>query len=294
MNNGVLQQSPPGYRILLTMAISLTMGFIFGMLGRSLAGAIWQFDLMNPGAEYELTDPGYMMALRIVMLCTHIGMFILTAWIAARLFTATQVTQELALQQKPPVRWVVVLPVLMALLFPVINFTYDLNMQWQAPQSVMELEEESQKITDEFLSSDGLTGLFMNLLVLALIPALGEELLFRGLIQRYAIGWLKSPHAGIWFTAALFSFIHFQFLGFLPRFLLGAYFGYMVYWTKSLWPAIGLHFLNNALAILLGWAEIKGWIDADSDVFGVNAPLVVVASVMLFAGVNLLLLRRKN
>lgn len=270
------------------------MGFIFGMIGRSIAGAIWQFDLMSPGAEYELTEPGYMMALRVVMLCTHIGMFILSAWIAAKLFSVYGFADELSIDKKPALKWMLVLPLLMALMFPIINFTYELNMQWNAPESVVELEEESLKITDGFLSSDGLAGLLMNLLVLALIPALGEELLFRGLIQKYAMGWLKNPHAGIWFTAALFSFIHFQFLGFLPRFLLGAYFGYIVLWTKSLWPAIGLHFLNNALAILIGWAEIRGWIDSDADVFGANAPLIVIASVALLIGVNVFLLRKKN
>jgi uncharacterized protein len=294
MNNGAFRQAPQGYRILVVMVISLTMGLIFGMLGRSLAGTIWQFDLMSPDAEYEITEPGYMMALRLVMLFTHLGMFILTAWIGARIFAQQSIGQELYLHGKPPLRWMAALPVLMLLLFPVINFFYELNLQWNAPETVMELEEESMKITDGFMTADGFSGFLMNLLVLALIPALGEELLFRGLVQRYAIGWIRSPHAGIWFTAALFSFIHFQFLGFLPRLLLGAYFGYMVFWTGSLWPAIGLHFLNNALAVSIGWAELNGWIDSDIDAFGAKLPLVAFGCVVLFGLMNWWLLRKRQ
>jgi hypothetical protein len=85
--------------------------------------------------------------------------------------------------------------------------------------------------------------------MIAILPALGEELLFRGLIQHLISRWFRNSHVAIFGTAFLFSFIHFQFFGFVPRFLLGLYFGYLLFWSGSLWLPIVAHLINNGLAV---------------------------------------------
>src|SRR5690606_9694418 len=94
------------------------------------------------------------------------------------------------------------------------------------------------------------SALAINLLMIAIIPAIGEELLFRGGIQNIFYKWFKNPHIAIWAAAILFSAIHVQFYGFIPRMLLWALFGYLLVWGKSIWyPIIG-HFINNGSAVV--------------------------------------------
>jgi uncharacterized protein len=105
--------------------------------------------------------------------------------------------------------------------------------------------------------------LVVALLVIGLIPAVGEETLFRGVVQRLLMGWTRNPHVGIWLSAALFSAIHVQFLGFFPRMLLGALFGYLYYWSGNLWVPILAHFTNNGFTVLMVWLHQRQLVGID-------------------------------
>ena len=94
------------------------------------------------------------------------------------------------------------------------------------------------------------TSFIFTFFVVAVLPALGEELVFRGLIQNELVRALKNPHAGIWISAAIFSAVHLQFLGFFPRVLLGAFMGYLYFWSGNLWIAVLAHFFNNGLQVV--------------------------------------------
>jgi uncharacterized protein len=100
------------------------------------------------------------------------------------------------------------------------------------------------------------TGLWLNLLCIALIPALMEEFFFRGVLMRLMRGYMPAE-AAVWVSAIVFSLLHFQFLGFLPRVLLGAMFGYLTLWSGSLWLAVVAHFTHNAISIVLAWASLN-------------------------------------
>jgi hypothetical protein len=294
MNKGMLAQQGAGYKIILTMAISITVGYMAVLVGQSVAGAIWHFDLVDPQAEYDLSDPDYAMARRVVMLFTHLGMFVASAFIGAWLFTRGSVQTELGLRPKPRVMHLLLVPVLMAAVFPVVNYLYALNLQWNAPDTVMDLEEQGMAMTDSFLDTGSVGMLLLNLLVLAAVPAMGEELIFRGLVQRYAIRWLRNPHAGIWVSAFLFSFMHFQFLGFMPRLALGAFFGYLAWWTGSLWAGMMLHFLNNALAVVLAFMIRNYHVPAWVDDAGSDSPAMAAAGLVVTALISWLLWRSRK
>ena len=130
------------------------------------------------------------------------------------------------------------------------------------------LEETAAATTEKMLNVDTIGGLLLNLLVIALIPAVGEELTFRGVLQQGLMRRVKSPHVAIILSAAIFSFIHFQFYGFLPRMFLGILLGYMFYITRSLWTSIAMHFVNNGTAVVLYYLNNKGIIDIDPEHFG--------------------------
>ncbi|MBB6273637.1 hypothetical protein HDF26_004097 [Pedobacter cryoconitis] len=114
-------------------------------------------------------------------------------------------------------------------------------------------EDEAMKMTILLLKTRNGFDFFINILVIALLPAIGEELMFRGGVQRSFTRMFKNPHVAIWISAFIFSAIHLQFFGFFPRLFLGAAFGYIYLWTGSLWYAMLAHFMNNAYAVSVAW-----------------------------------------
>ncbi|MCU0362093.1 MAG: CPBP family intramembrane metalloprotease [Bacteroidales bacterium] len=118
-----------------------------------------------------------------------------------------------------------------------------------ASEWINEKEEIIGTVFDLIMSGSGFVSFLTSLLVIAILPALGEELLFRGVIQRILGRLSRSGHAAVWITAVLFSAVHLQFLGFLPRLALGAVFGYMFLWSGNIWLPVAAHFINNAVSV---------------------------------------------
>ena len=113
--------------------------------------------------------------------------------------------------------------------------------------------------------------ILINLVVMAVVPAIGEEFLFRGLLQRLFTSFFKNRHASIWVTAAIFSAIHMQFYGFLPRMMIGAMLGYMLVWSGSIWVPVTAHFINNALAVIFSYINTGGDLNLNPDTLGTTA-----------------------
>ena len=142
---------------------------------------------------------------------------------------------------------------------PGINLLADLNSRIVLPESLdfieqilKRQEEAAAALTERFLQADNGWVLLINIGLMALLPALAEEVSFRGTLQQIlAQGNLKGQiHIAIWATAFIFSAIHMQFYGFVPRMLMGAMFGYIFVWTGTLWVPILMHFTNNGLAVM--------------------------------------------
>jgi len=124
--------------------------------------------------------------------------------------------------------------------------------------------EDSMKIITEYLTEFDTTGYFiLTIFVIAVIPGVGEELLFRGFLQNILRRIFKNDHVAIWIAAILFSAIHFQFYGFIPRMLLGALFGYLYLWSGNLLIPIIAHFINNSVSLIALYIYQKGLTDID-------------------------------
>ena len=146
------------------------------------------------------------------------------------------------------------------------------------------LEDAAGDLTQRMLEVDTIWGLLGNLLVIALIPAVGEELTFRGVVQQ-ALTRKCNPHVAIWLSAFIFSFIHFQFYGFLPRMFLGLILGYLFYYSGSLWTSILMHFINNGTAVVVAYLDYKGLANVDWEHFGSTSNVVLlIASLVLTVG----------
>ena len=132
-------------------------------------------------------------------------------------------------------------------------------------QWMRKMEDEGAKTTAAILKMKSIGDFLITLFIIAIVPAICEEFLFRGALQRTFSRWIKNPHVAIWISAIIFSTIHFQFYGFFPRLLLGAAFGYIYFWTGSLWYTIFAHFLNNGFAVGMAWYFQKNNLPLNND-----------------------------
>lgn len=152
---------------------------------------------------------------------------------------------------------------LLLVAFPFVQFIFSLNKKLPLPTWAVEQEELINTTIQHLLYVQSTPDLLFNLLTIAILPAIGEELLFRGILQTNLEKGLKNPHVAIWLTALIFSFIHFQFQGFIPRVLLGGLLGYLFVWNRNLWIPIIAHLIYNASQIFLQYGHQKGMLGMD-------------------------------
>lgn len=140
---------------------------------------------------------------------------------------------------------------------PMISVLEQWNKQIVLPESLHAIERLMREMEDAALETLNLlfkdkstSNLLINILLIAAITALVEELFFRGALQQFFEKWFRNAHAAVWMTAFIFSAIHFQFYGFAPRLFLGALLGYLFVYTRNLWYPIIFHFVNNAMVVI--------------------------------------------
>lgn len=178
-------------------------------------------------------------------------------------------------------------------ILPVINVLALWNQELQLPEAFARLQEwiesregAAQEITQLILGRSSYNALAVNLFVIALIPAIGEELFFRGVLQKTFANMFNNMHVSIIVTSILFSALHMQFFGFLPRMLLGLLFGYYFYWSRSLWLPIFAHFINNGAAVVVAFLAARGQVDMNYEEFGnynQQIPLIVLNTLLSIA-----------
>ena len=216
-------------------------------------------------------------------------------------FTRHQPMRELGFR-KPNSAWLLLIGVVLMLVsLPLTNLLTSWNekMNFGAAFESLEallqqLEETAGDLTERMLQVDSFGGLLFNLLVIALIPAIGEELTFRGVLQQ-ALTRRCTVHVAVILSAFIFSFIHFQFYGFLPRMFLGLLLGYLFYYSGSLWTSILMHFVNNGAAVVVAYLDYKGLIDVDIDHFGATSNVWLLgASLVVTVGLIILSAKFKN
>ena len=156
-----------------------------------------------------------------------------------------------------------------------------------------DMEEAANHILELVTSQRGTWDLISNLLVFAVLAGICEEFFFQGALQPLLMNWTKNPHIGILLTALIFSVLHFQFYGFIPRFLLGVYLGYLFYWSRSLWLPILAHVLHNALTLLVDFTLQGRGIDTDNMQFtDVRGSLPTAAACALVSAMAIVYLWR--
>jgi membrane protease YdiL (CAAX protease family) len=184
---------------------------------------------------------------------------------------------------------------------PMINYLAAWNAGLTLPDGlssvqewIVQTEADAESLIRLFLHMDSVSDLVFNLFLIALLPALTEELFFRGTVQPLMLRSTRNVHAAIWLTAFFFSFFHMQFLGFVPRLLLGAVFGYAAHWSGSLALPIVGHLINNGLAVLITYYVGMEAIGVEAETLGANEGewyMALVSALLLVVG--MLGLRRR-
>lgn len=291
----------PFPQLLFSAFVILVSFLIFMVLSVVIALPFFGFNsILNIASLNDLSNPENVVILKYFQTVQAFGMFILPPLILGYLFEGN-VLQYLYLNRNFKSSTLLLVMVLMFAMSPVINFLGEWNSNMSLPSWMSGIEEwmrnsedDAARITEAFLNVRTLPGLAFNIFMVALLPAVGEELLFRGVVQKIFTRMTRNTHWGIWISAILFSAMHMQFYGFVPRVLLGALFGYLLVWSGSMWlPVLG-HFLNNALAVVAMFMINNDMISEQVEDFGSTQDSYFAAAISVVIVTGLLYLIKKE
>lgn len=273
--------------VLLLLLLALLIGSLLGHLLTtnicSLLGFKMQALINGANENSPLQTRNY---LRMINLVNHFMAFTIPSLAVAYFLYKRNFLRFLNIHKLPKGNNLLSALLFMVVSFPLAQFTLWLNQQVDLPVWAAEMEASAEGLLKSVLRMDSPIELLFNLLIVAVIPALGEELLFRGILQKKLESSIKSGVLAIWITAILFSAIHFQFEGFLPRMILGALLGYLYFWTNNLWVPIFGHFIFNGTQVMAQYF-FRGQIEGSApDSASWVIWLTGIASLLLVIGVG--------
>lgn len=275
MRKGILQDAGAFVKLMFSAFLVITSFLITMVGGLLLAMPVFGMGFVELIESLsDIAHPHYASLLKYFQIIQSVGLFVIPPFILAWFF-GHKIFRYLYLNRK--VRWntIALTTVLVLSAIPLINLLAQFNAgislpdSWSALEEWMQRTEESAKrLTEMFLRADTIADLMFNIFMIAVIPAVGEELLFRGIIQRLFSEWTMSKHAGIWIAAIIFSAMHLQFYGFIPRTMLGVLFGYLLVWSGRMWVPIIAHFVNNLTAVLVYYFIYKNRLSESIETIG--------------------------
>jgi len=242
----------------LMMFIGLAFGtfLIFSLVGSLFLANLTGIPIMEMSDpdKWDYSNPALLTFLRGMLVVQFLGLFVIPSFLFAYFSDPHPLTY---LGLKPAhSRYFILGALLLIVALPLVDwlgvFNHRLIPETTSLGKWMKASEEQASRQISFmLKKRSLHDLLLNLLFVAVFAGIGEELLFRGMLQRILIRLFRNPAAGIIITAVIFSAIHLQFYGFLPRFILGILLGCIYWYSGSLWPAILAHFIYDAFAVVM-------------------------------------------
>jgi membrane protease YdiL (CAAX protease family) len=256
---GLLAHRPPLNQLITLVAIALVSFFSVAMIGTIALQALTgiSVDSLSDLSPAQLSKPGMLTFLRGMQFVQFIGLFVLPAWICSQLFSY-EPNRFLGFQAPNLSQFWFWSILIMIILLPFTQLVGELNQRIIFPGGMKEWMQSQEKSAEQtvkaLLSAQSLNDLLLNLFFVAVLAGVGEELLFRGLIQRILVR-KYGRWTGIVIAAILFSAMHMQFYGFFPRFLLGVVLGILFAYSGSLWVAILAHFFYDAMLIMAAYVN---------------------------------------
>lgn len=286
---------PPLFSMVLILLAAGLSGIIFSFVFAEFGEFLFGFNAITGDSRFYFSNPSpdVVNSLRFSVFGQHLGMFILPGIFLAR-FLSSSPSNFLSTKQSyfSSLGWIILVFVLS---LPAIELLVALN-EWLLPESYFQspLSEGELLVKEQtklLLRSSSATSLLVNIFLIAIVPAVGEEFFFRGIIQGLFFRSLRNVHLAIFLTAVLFSLAHYELSAFIPRLGMGLLLGYVLVITNSMAIPILLHFLNNLTAVL--WAHFYG-VDALQEVSILNSVWMGLLFTLLLLVVLFLFIKNQS
>lgn len=302
MIKSVLEYQSPMVKLFFLIVLSIGSLSVFLFFSSLVMKLLWGFNFITDPAILEnLSDPFVVDANRLMLLFQHFGFFIVPSLVF--LYVSTRNPRNFILwTHQFSIKNLLIVIAILLFIMPFINLLIVWNEGLHLPEflsgvenMMRNMENAAALLTEAIVSMDSPMEYFYMVIIVAVLPAIGEELMFRGIIQRLFAQQFHSYHAGIWISAFFFSALHFQFFGFFPRLILGVIFGYLlVYSGNILYPMIG-HFINNFASLTFAYLIQHGKIDESFDTIGANSEwLFILPGLAISAFLFYLLWKKRN
>jgi len=276
--------------VLLLLVLFMMAGSAIGsgltyLLGQqwdlSLADLITSFDESSPVAERNF--------IRLANLFSHLFTFAIPALVVAVLLYRSGWIRFLKFNRWPNFNMLLMGVLFLFSIFILSQAALWVNQQLPLPSWASDMEASAARMIKGLLVMDSTAELILTVIVVAALPALGEELIFRGILQQKLEEAFRNPILAIWLAGFIFSAFHLQFAGLIPRFFLGVGLGYLFYWTQSLWAPVVAHFFINASQVAGQYLVEEE--AQESGIDGINWQATAIAAIMV-AGLSYYLYRQ--
>ncbi|MBP6569524.1 MAG: CPBP family intramembrane metalloprotease [Saprospiraceae bacterium] len=235
----------------LALSAVVTAGILVGNLIIAGIALLFGVNIVSEKEIFELLkDPGYAPFIKIFIGLNHFITFIISPLIFVWIFYRNKVKDYLSLNYFQPA-YILLFPLALFSLYPLMGYVSFFVDKIDFPDFLDKMDQESLAAMSSLLTMDTPADLIFNLILIGIIPGIGEELLFRGIIQKEIFIRWNRPHLAIWITAVIFSAFHFQVTGFLPKMMIGVMLGYAYYYSGSLILPMVVHALNNSVATVV-------------------------------------------
>lgn len=301
MIKSILAPQSPMVKLFFLLVLSIAGLSVSLFIASLFIKLLWGFNyISNPDVLGDLSNPFVVDANRFLLLFQHIGFFILPSIVFLYLSERNPKSFILLSRKFQLAKLLMVVAILISIM-PFVNLLISWNEAMHLPEfmaavesSMRDMENSAMKLTDALVNMERPLDLFYMTLLVAVLPAIGEELMFRGIIQRLFAQQFHSYHIGIWASAFFFSAMHFQFFGFFPRLLLGAALGYLlVYSGNIIYPMIG-HFINNFSSLLIAYMIQHHMISPKVENIGADQDWLFVIPSLLITGYLFFILWKKR
>jgi uncharacterized protein len=298
----VFRDMKPFSQLMFSIFVVIASFLAFLVVSLVIAIPVFGLDsMLNIPTLNELNNSESIQVLKYFQVVQSIGVFIVPPFILGWLFHG-KISEYLSLNTAVTFELVLLVLVLSFAASPFINFMGEINANMQLPDWLSGVEnwmknaeDKAAELTEAFLKVETTGGFIFNIFMIAFLPAIGEELLFRGVIQRIFTNWTRNHHWGIWISAILFSALHMQFYGFIPRLFLGVLFGYLLVWSGSMWLPIVAHFINNGIAVTVMYMIDKKLLSPEIEEIGSTSDSYYMAAVSFaLIVVFMILIKRQN
>lgn len=251
-----LKTRPAWAQLLMFIGMAFGLFIILSFIGVMILSKMTGIGILEIGDtdKWDFTKPGMLTFVRGMLLVQFLGLFLIPSLLFAY-FSDPKPFSYVGFRSSKPI-YILLGVVVLFLAIPFVEWSGVINHNL-IPETtptgkwMKESEESAAKQIAFLLQRNTAKDLLLNLVFIAGFAGFGEELFFRGVLQRIFIKMFKSPWAGIIVTAIIFSAIHLQFYGFIPRFILGVLLGLIYWYSGSLWPAILAHFIYDGFFVLL-------------------------------------------